>query len=368
MRSDDPGAVPARGGKAGGDLTVAAEHAAGVIVLSRPRTNNALSAAMRADIAAALGRWARDPDIYAVLLVSATEGTFCAGGDKRELSQSGPSGAAQARALAEQYALLWRIECFTKPTISLIDGAVMGLGVGISLYGTHRVAGERYRLQFPETAIGLFPGNGVGCTLARMPGEIGMYLALTGHPIGRADAYWLGLITHCVPARRFAEIRREITAAEPVDQLLDDRHKHPGAGELQALAPTIARCFSAENPEAIIARLREEPAGWAEGVLSELMRRSPTSLKITHRHLRQARDWDLRTGLIAGYRLACRCVAEADFYEGVRVLLNDGQRPAKWQPERLEEVSGEKLEGYFASLGADELQLASRAEMQAFRR
>jgi enoyl-CoA hydratase len=369
MRSDDRGAAPARGGKTGGDLTVAAERAAGVVALSRPRAKNALSAAMRADIAAALGRWARDPDIYAVLLVSATEGTFCAGGDKRELSQWGPSGAGRARALlAEQYALLWRIECFTKPTISLIDGAVMGLGVGISLYGTHRVAGERYRLQFPETGIGLFPGNGVGCTLARMPGEIGMYLALTGRPIGRADAYWLGLITHSVPARRFGEIRRELAAAEPVDQLLDDRHEHPGAGELQDLAPAIARCFSAESPEAIIARLREEPAGWAEGVVRELTRRSPTSLKVTHRHLRQAREWDLRTGLIAGYRLACRCVVEADFYQGVGALLDDGQRPAKWQPERLEEVSGEKLEGYFASLGADELQLASRAEMQAFRR
>ena len=270
--------------------------------------------------------------------------------------------------LAEQYALLWRIECFTKPTISLIDGAVMGLGAGISFYGTHRVAGERYRLQFPETAIGLFPGNGLGCTLARLPGEIGMYLALTGRAIGRADAYSLGLITHCVPAERFGEIRREISAAEPVDQLLDDRHEDPGAGELEGPAQAIARCFGAESPEAIIARLREEPPGWAEGVIGDLARRSPISLKITHRHLRQARQWDLRTALIAGYRLACRCLAEADFYEGVRASFSDDRRPAKWQPERLEEVSGAKLEGYFASLGADELALASRAEMQAFRR
>jgi enoyl-CoA hydratase len=368
MRTDDSGVAPASG-EAGDDLTVAGERAAGVIALSRPRANNALTAEMRAGIAAALGRWARDPDIYAVLLLSTIDGTFCAGGDKRELAQWGSSNASQARALlAEQYTLLWRIECFTKPTISLIDGAVMGLGAGISLYGTHRVAGERYRLQFPETAIGLFPGNGVGCTLARLPGEIGMYLALTGRAIGRADAYALGLITHCVPAGRFGEIRREISAAEPVDQLLDDRHEDPGAGELEGPAAAIARCFAAESPEAIIARLREEPPGWGEGVIKDLARRSPISLKITHRHLRQAREWDLRNGLIAGYRLACRCLAEADFYEGVRASFSDDRRPAKWQPERLEEVSGAKLEGYFASLGADELALASRAEMQAFRR
>jgi enoyl-CoA hydratase len=367
MRSDDSGA--AARGTAGDGLTVAAERAAGVIALNRPRANNALTAAMRAGIAAALGRWARDPDIYAVILLSVIDGIFCAGGDKRELAQWGPSGTSRARALlAEQYALLWAIECFTKPTISLIDGQVMGLGAGISLYGTHRVGGERYRLQFPETAIGLFPGNGVGCTLARLPGEIGMYLALTGRAIGRADAYSLGLITHCVPAGRFGEIRREISVAEPVDQLLDDRHENPGAGELEGLAPAIARCFAAESPEAIIARLREEPAGWAERVIGDLASRSPISLKITHRHLRQAREWDLRTGLIAGYRLACRCLAEADFYEGVRALFSDDRRPAKWHPERLEEVSGTKLEDYFASLGADELQLASRAEMQAFRR
>jgi enoyl-CoA hydratase len=368
MRTDNSGAVPARGG-AGEDLAVAAERAAGVVALSRPGANNALTAAMRAGIAAALGRWVRDADIYAVILLSAIADTFCAGGDKRELAQWGPANTSQACALlAEQYALLWRIECFTKPTISLIDGAAMGLGAGISLYGTHRVAGERYRLQFPETAIGLFPGNGLGCTLARLPGEIGMYLALTGRAIGRADAYFLGLITHCVPAGRFGEIRREISAAEPVDQLLDDRHEDPGARELEGLAPAIARCFAAESPEAIIARLREEPPGWAEGVIGDLARRSPISLKITHRHLREAREWDLRTALIAGYRLACRCLAEADFYEGVRALFSDDRRPAKWQPESLEEVSTAKLEGYFATLGEAELQLASRAEMQAFRR
>ena len=63
------------------------------------------------------------------------------------------------KSLAEEYALNWLLECFTKPTVSLIDGVAMGSGVGISLYGTHRVAGERYRFAMPETGIGLFPGR-----------------------------------------------------------------------------------------------------------------------------------------------------------------------------------------------------------------
>ena len=131
----------------------------------------------------------------------------------------------------------------------------MGSGVGISLYGTHRVAGERYRFAMPETGIGLFPDDGVSWAFARMPDAIGMYLALTGRSIGRADAYRLGLATHCIPAARFGEIRAGLADADTVDPLLDDRHEDPGPGELEALRPVIARCFSQGTVEGIVDRL-----------------------------------------------------------------------------------------------------------------
>jgi enoyl-CoA hydratase len=353
------------------DLVAAIEGAAGVVTLDRPRALNALTSSMRARIAEAFAAWARSPQVYAALIVSATERAFCAGGDVREMVECGRRDVdAACRMMAAEYALNWQLDCFSKPTISLIDGAVMGSGVGITLYGTHRVAGERYRFAMPEAGIGLFPDDGVSWALARLPDQIGMYLALTGRSLGSADAHRLGLVTHCIPARRFAEIRAAIADADPVDPVLDARHADPGRGELDALRPAIARCFGGDSVEAIIAALEAERGAertWAEGVLQDLGRRSPTSLKVACRHLRRARDLDLAATLAEDYRLACRFLEGHDFYEGVRAALIDRDRTPKWQPGRLAEVDDAAIEACFAPLGAAELQLTTRAEMQAVR-
>jgi enoyl-CoA hydratase len=203
-----------------------------------------------------------------------------------------------------------------------------------------------------------------------MPDEIGMYLALTGREIGRADAYRLGLVTHCVPAARFGEILSAIGDADPVDPVLDGRHEDPGAGEIDALRPAIARCFGGESMEGIVAALgaeRGETGAWARGVLQDLARASPTSLKITHRHVRAARALDLSATLRQDFRLATRCMQEHDFYEGVRAGLIDRDHAPQWRPAHLKDVSEAAVDTYFATLGADELHLASRAEMQAVR-
>jgi len=351
------------------ELLIGEEGAAGRITLNRPQRRNALSTAMRAEIAAALPRWVREPNIYAVLVASATPGVFCAGGDLRELADWGRSAKTQAlSSLAAEYALNWRLECFTKPTISLIDGLVVGSGVGISLYGTHRVAGENYRFAMPETQIGLFPDDGVCHAFARMPHHIGTYLALTGRAIGPADAYHLGLATHVIAAHEFADIAAAIADAEPVDQVLDSRHQPPGPGELASHSEVVGRCFSADSVEEIIARLREEAGeerAWAQTVADELARCSPTSLKLTHRHLRQAGDLDLRATLIENYRIARQCLEGGDFYEGVRAVVIDKDRAPRWHPMRLEDVTEALLAPYFAVPAEGDLALASRAEMQA---
>jgi enoyl-CoA hydratase len=362
---DNSGPVAA----AGEPVLIDTHGATGRVTLNRPAALNALTTAMRAAIAEAFPRWARNPIVYAVVIASASDRAFCAGGDIKETVAWGRSDKARAvKSLAAEYALNWQLECFAKPTVSLIDGVVIGSGVGISLYGTHRVAGERYRFAMPEAGIGLFPDDGVSWAFARMPGEIGMYLALTGRAIGRADAYRLGLATHCVPAYRFGEIAAALADADTVDDLLDGHHQDPGPGELEALAAPIARCFAADSVEGIVARLRAErgaAVGWAEGVLADLARHSPTSLKITHRHVRSARNLDLRETLQQDFRLGCRCLDGHDFYEGVRAALIDRDRAPKWQPTRLEEVSEAAVEAYFAPLVPQELELASRAEMQA---
>jgi enoyl-CoA hydratase len=353
------------------ELVARIEGAAGVVTLDRPRALNALTAAMRAEIARAFAAWSRDPQVYAALIVSANERAFCAGGDVREMAECGRRDLVEARhLLAAEYALNWQLDCFAKPTVALIDGIVMGSGVGITLYGTHRVAGERYRFAMPECGIGLFPDDGVSWALARLPDEIGMYLALTGRSIGRADAWRLGLVTHCIPAASFAEIRRAVADADPVDPALDGRNEEPGPGELDALRPTIARCFAADDVAGIVARLEAERGAartWAEGVLHDLGRCSPTSLAVTCRHVRLARQLDLAATLAQDYRLACRFMADHDFYEGVRAALVDRDRSPGWRPGRLSDVSAASIEAYFAPLDGAELQLGTRGEMQAVR-
>ena len=353
------------------DVLTAIEGAAAVVTLNRPRALNALTTAMRAQIAEAVPRWARDPQVYALLVTSACNRAFCAGGDLREMIDWGKTRPVDARrSLAAEYSLNWALDCFNKPTVSLIDGVVMGSGVGISLYGTHRVAGERYRFAMPETLIGLFPDDGVSWAFARMPREIGTYLALTGRSVERADAYRLRLVTHCIRAERFAEIRAAISDADPVDPVLDGRHEDPGPGELAAFEGAIERCFSADAVEDIVARLQAERGAlqaWAEGVLNDLSQRSPTSLKVALRHVREARGLDLRATLVQDFRIACRFLEAPDLYEGVRASLIDRDQSPRWRPDRLHDVTPMMVDRYFAPLGPDDLQLSSRAEMQSVR-
>lgn len=352
-------------------LAVSQDGALGLITLARPRVLNVLNTGMKERLAEAIPQFARDPQIYAIVIQSASEKAFCAGGDVRESATMARADMAAARAsFKQEYELIWLLECFSKPTVALINGIVMGSGVGISAFATHRVAGERYRFAMPETAIGLFPDVGIANVLARLPYEIGTYLGLTGRTIARADALRLGLITHCIDEGQFAEIKAGLSEAWPVDVLLDDRHQDPGPGELEAFAETIAHCFAAATVEEIIARLQAVTGAqrdWAQGVVADLGKRAPLSLKVTLRHIREARQADLRQTLSVDYRLACRFLEDTDFYEGVRAVLVDKDNAPRWQPAGLPETTEEMVSRYFSETGKDVLELPLRSEMQAAR-
>ena len=353
------------------DITREQKGSLALVTLDRPRALNALTIAMRAALAGWLAAFSRDPQVYAVVLQSSSAKAFSAGSDVREVAALGRSDREAARgAFRDEYALNWRLECFSRPTVSLIDGMVMGGGVGISLYGTHRVAGAGYRFAMPETRIGLFPDVGVCHAFARLPDAMGPYLGLTGRTIGRADAFALGLVTHCIPASRFAEIKDGLADTMPVDSLLDDRHEDPGPGDLVPVREVIARCFSAPDVPGILARLDAEQGAhrdWAQVTAAELGDRAPLSLAVTHRHIAAAKTLDLRQVLETDYRLACRFLDDEDFYEGVRAAVIDKDGKPRWRPASLDDVAPADVDRYFGPLEGGSWSLPTRAEMQAAR-
>jgi enoyl-CoA hydratase len=349
-------------------LTCVREGAAALVTLSRPEKRNALTIAARAKLAERLPEFARDPLVYAVVIRSTVDSIFCAGGDVVEMAAFADRDMEAAeKALADEISLVWRAECFTKPTVSLIDGVVMGGGNGITRFGTHRIAGERYRFAMPETGLGLFPNNGLAHTFARMPKDIGMYLALTGESVGRADAFHLGLVTHCIAAAEFGAITAALADADPVDPVLDSRHVDPGSGSLLALGDVISRCFGAGTVVEIVARLASESgphATWAAATRERLLVRSPTALVVAHRLIREASAMELRDVLELEHALICRMMELPDLHAGVRARLGKTGDAPRWRPARLEDVSPAMIDAIFSSAEAHHLRLSSRRDMQ----
>ena len=347
-------------------VVIGRHGATAVITLDRADKLNAINSAMRQTVADAMHDLADDPRIYGLVIRAVPARAFSAGGDILELyAQELRSPGTAARNLADEYALVWAMECFNKPTVSFIDGPAIGSGVGLTLYGTHRVAGPDYRFQMPETTIGFFPDDGLAHVFARMPRQIGVYLGLTGRALGRADALRLGLVTHCIAPEHFAEIQGRYADADPIDPLLDDRHVAPDPAPIDHYAEVIARCFAADTVEDIIARLAAEPAhkDWCAGVAADLAVRSPLALKVTLRHIRLAAHLDLRQTLAIDHRIACRLLAAPDFSAAVRCRLIEKTGRPRWQPDRLADVTETMLDDVFAPMPGHELVLPTLQEL-----
>ena len=346
------------------------------MTLNRPEVLNALNDEMRHNIMATLPELTSDPENYALIMRSNHDRAFCAGGDVRELTSLARRDLKSAtQSIGHEYLMNWTLECYSKPTVSLIDGMVMGSGVGIALYGTHRVAGAGFRFAMPETAIGLFPDVGVCTELAKMPGQMGRYLGLTGRAIGRATAYRLGLATHCIDAEQFVAITAGLEAADTVDPILDGLHRDPAAddAELTGKMALIEDVFGHATVPDIFRALEQQAtssnssADWCADVLRDLKARAPLSLLVTLRHLDACRDRTLRDVLIHDYRLIVRFLQGDDLFEGVRAVLIDKDRAPKWQHAGVSEVRSVEVDDYFISLGSDELILPERKEMQRIR-
>jgi enoyl-CoA hydratase len=321
-----------------GDVIIREEGALGRLTLNRPRALNALTLPMCETISAALEDWAARPDITAVLVDAMPGRAFCAGGDIRAIHDWGRAKDPRAlRFFSVEYRMNALIARFPKPYVSLLDGITMGGGVGLSIHGSHRVASENTLFAMPETAIGLFPDVGGSYFLPRCPGEIGMYLGLTGARIGAADMLHAGLATHFVPSVRMGEVAPRLAAGEAVDKVLAALAGIPAPGALPELRSAIERAFGTETvPEILTGLIRE--GGWGNQTAEVLAARSPTSLVLTHRLLRTGRGQDLETCLAKERALVAQILEGHDFYEGVRAAVIDKDQTPKWTLSRLEDV------------------------------
>jgi len=337
------------------DVICREDNRAGIIILNRAKALNALSLEMIREMDPRFHAWAKNPHIYGVIQRAHDDGAFCAGGDIKAIyNLRDEDKDAGVRFYREEYQHNWTLQRFIKPTVSLINGLCMGGGVGISVHGTHRVAGKGYKLAMPETAIGLFPDVGGSYFLPKLPGRIGLYLGLTGATIGPADGYHLGLATHCISADRFDDIQDAMSEAEPIDAVLDARHADPGESPLMRMRADIDRLFGPGSVLDIIARLESETGDlrdWAQKTAHELRKRSPTSLTLTLRLYEEgARLADLRESLKLEFRCSVRCMRAHDHYEGVRAKMIDKDNAPDWRPARLEDVRDDDIDAYLAPL------------------
>lgn len=343
-----------------GDVIIRELGALRRITLNRPQALNAITLDMVATMTARMRAWAEDPAVGAVLIDGAGERAFCAGGDIRALYDAAKSGGPlPAQFWATEYKLNVLIARYPKPVIAIMDGLVMGGGVGLSAHAAHRVVTDRSAVAMPEVGIGFFPDVGASFPLARAPGCAGAYLALTGNRAGTADAIYCGLADVHVPAAKLAEIPAVLVDCRTGDDVrarLGELSTSPAPGHLAATRPWIDRCYNADRVEDIVDRLHDVGEEFARAALEAMRRASPTSLKITLRNLREAVSFKrVEECFQQDYRIALACIAGHDFIEGIRAAIVDKDRKPVWRPDTLEAVTPEIVERHFQSVGQLEL-------------
>lgn len=353
------------------DVLFEARDGVGFITLNRPKALNALTLAMIRAIGPQLAAWQEDAGIRAVVIRGAGERAFCAGGDVRAVWQAGRDGDPLTEDFfREEYRLNRLIHRFAKPYVALIDGVTIGGGVGLSVHGSHRVAGDRTLLAMPEVGIGLFPDVGGSYFLPRLPDRLGLFLALTGWRLNAADAILCGLATDYVPSDRIpglaealAEVDWNSDGAPLEDEALVDRaidrfKAAPAVSELAAHRALIRHCFSAGSIEGILAALDAAGDDWAAKVAKIIRRQSPTSLKVTFAQIEQGASLDFDAAMVQEYRLSQAFMAGKDFYEGIRAVLVDKDNRPQWSPPDLAGVTSAAVESHFRPLGERDLTFA----------
>jgi enoyl-CoA hydratase len=350
------------------DVLFERRGAAGIITLNRPQALNAFGIETVRAIRPQLATWANEPAVTRVVIQAAGGRAFAAGGDIRaiyDLHEAGRTDEAM-NFFREEYQLNAEIKRFPKPYVALIEGICMGGGVGLSVHGSHRVAGDRYSFAMPEVSIGFFPDVGATFALPRLPRSAGTYLALTGARLGPAEGIALGLATHRVRTARFSELLDALAAGSQVDEILAAFSFEPEPNTLAPRMSFIESVFGGGSVESILDNLDRIAQGggadarFAGDQAAAIRGKSPTSLKIAFEQMLRGRTLDFAAAMRIEFRIVNRVARGHDFYEGVRATLIDKDNEPRWKPATLAEVSDDEVAAYFAPLAtpAEELPLA----------
>lgn len=350
------------------ELIVTTEGALGVIRLNRPKALNALTLDMVRFMSAALDRFETDSSIGAILIEGAGERGLCAGGDIRGLYDSIRAGGDLGKVFwREEYILNARIPSLRKPYVALMDGLVMGGGVGLSAHGAHRVVTERTQLAMPETGIGFFPDVGGTWLLSQAPGQLGTYFGLTGLSMNGADALRCGLADVLIPSEKLGELRQALVrlGASANNGMVRGVLAHfalpRGPAPIDEHRKLIDAAMARDSAADIVSAFEREPSEYAQNVARTLRAKSPTSLKLTLRLLREAKaSTSLRQCLVREYGAALEIFINHDFPEGIRAAVIDKDKQPKWSPARLEDVTPAMIDAYFVPRGMDELVFPAR--------
>ena len=337
---------------------------AGLVALNRPQALNAVSHDMVRTLAQKLAEWETDASVTRVIVTANGGRAFSAGGDLRALYDLGRAGRYDDALgyFRDEYALNARIKRYRKPYVALIDGIVMGGGVGVSVHGSHRVAGDKFVFAMPEVGIGFFPDIGATWFLPRLPGELGSFCALTGERLDAADGARAGIATHRVPSAQLGDFLDALCGAAPVDALLGAFAQPPGEGPIGAHQSAIDRLFKGAQVEDILAALDAEVArggthaGFAGKTAASIRTKSPTSLKIALEQMRRGSTLEFAECMRTEFRIVSRIVRGNDLYEGIRAVIVDKDLSPRWQPPTLEAVGSAQVKQHFAPL-AGELEL-----------
>jgi enoyl-CoA hydratase len=340
------------------DILFERRGAAGIVTLNRPQALNAVTFGMVRALSRQLTEWESNPAVTRVVVTAAGERAFSAGGDLRALYDLGRAGNHEAALdfWRAEYRLNAAIKHYRKPYVALIDGVVMGGGAGISIHGSHRVAGDRFQFAMPEVGIGFFPDVGATWFLSRMPGQLGVYCALSGARLDPSDAIRAGIASHRVASQRLVELTDALCGNTPVDAILAAFAEPNGEGPLAARQAVIDRTFDAVDIEDILRRLDTEAAGasvdadFVRRTADSIRSKSPTSLKVALGQLQRGRRLDFAECMRLEFRIVSRLVQGHDLYEGIRAVIIDKDQNPHWRPATFEAVGTAAVARHFEAL------------------